>query len=255
MAPEPLWGIPWRRRLCERLSALNPIATRPVTSAPSRPTSVIWKRRPAWPDCARRFWRFSAESSLHIFRFASLQPDHGDWEVMLESVGRLYASGEEIDWEAFDAPYDRARIAGLPTYPFERTRHWVTPQAPGSAPRSQSAAHPLLGRRLNLATADAIYESDWSIAGQSWLEDHRVLGRVVFPAAGFLDAALACRSGSSRFSRKSRRSAMSNSPRVWEWRPCCIGPGLPRSAVARSRRTGIRPGPGPPATRDFGPFR
>ena len=45
---------------------------------------------------------------------------------MLRTLGSLYVKGVEVDWAAFDAPYHRCR-AGLPTYPFQRERYWLTP--------------------------------------------------------------------------------------------------------------------------------
>ena len=50
---------------------------------------------------------------------------HGreDWLQVLDTLGRLYKAGADVDWVAFDRPYTRARIS-LPTYPFARERHW-----------------------------------------------------------------------------------------------------------------------------------
>src|SRR6185436_4471590 len=52
----------------------------------------------------------------------SLKPDVDDWAVMLDSLGRLYVAGVRPDWAGFDQDYRRHRIAGLPTYPFQRRR-------------------------------------------------------------------------------------------------------------------------------------
>jgi acyl transferase domain-containing protein/thioesterase domain-containing protein len=46
-----------------------------------------------------------------------------DAEVFLNNVGRLWLTGTEIDWENLESP-GRRKIS-LPTYPFERQRHWV----------------------------------------------------------------------------------------------------------------------------------
>ena len=52
--------------------------------------------------------------------------EHGaDSDVILRSVGELYVRGVHVDWEAFERPFGRRRVA-LPTYPFQRERHWVT---------------------------------------------------------------------------------------------------------------------------------
>lgn len=54
----------------------------------------------------------------------SLRSGFSDWEVLLESVGKLYVRGADIDWFGFDKDYQRQRCP-LPTYPFEQRRHWI----------------------------------------------------------------------------------------------------------------------------------
>jgi acyl transferase domain-containing protein len=50
--------------------------------------------------------------------------------LLSEAVGRLWLAGAGIDWAAFAGPGRRRRVR-LPTYPFQRTRHWV--DQPGGA--------------------------------------------------------------------------------------------------------------------------
>jgi len=47
---------------------------------------------------------------------------------LLRSVGRLWLAGVDVDRRAFYAGQRRQRVP-LPPYPFERSRHWVTPSA------------------------------------------------------------------------------------------------------------------------------
>nr|CAD19092.1 StiH protein [Stigmatella aurantiaca Sg a15] len=54
---------------------------------------------------------------------SSLQKDRGDWTHLLRALGELYASGLKVDWQAFDQGYTRHHVT-LPTYPFQRERHW-----------------------------------------------------------------------------------------------------------------------------------
>ncbi|HEX9668077.1 MAG TPA: alpha/beta fold hydrolase, partial [Thermoanaerobaculia bacterium] len=53
-------------------------------------------------------------------------------DAVLETAGRLWAAGLEIDWERFHGPGRRRRVP-LPTYPFERKRHWVDWRPSGAA--------------------------------------------------------------------------------------------------------------------------
>jgi len=70
--------------------------------------------------------------------------DHAN---MLESLGKLWTAGVEVDWAAFYAAETRKRVV-LPTYPFERKRHWVeatpmTDVTPAPAPPPVSSPAPL----------------------------------------------------------------------------------------------------------------
>ncbi|MGD1808021.1 SDR family NAD(P)-dependent oxidoreductase [Dapis sp. BLCC M126] len=47
-----------------------------------------------------------------------------EWQQMLLSLGNLYVKGAKIDWLGFNQDYARQKV-GLPTYPFQRERHWI----------------------------------------------------------------------------------------------------------------------------------
>ncbi len=55
---------------------------------------------------------------------ASLRKDRDDWPQMLSSLGALFVLGVKPDWNAYDRPHGRRRVM-LPTYPFQRERHWL----------------------------------------------------------------------------------------------------------------------------------
>ena len=59
-------------------------------------------------------------------------PARGDEPVaLLESAARLWVNGCRINWTAADHPPPRTRVA-LPSYPYQRTRHWI--DAPATTP-------------------------------------------------------------------------------------------------------------------------
>lgn len=62
----------------------------------------------------------------------SLRRNTGDWSQMLESVAQLYVRGVPLDWDGFDRDRGRRKVV-LPTYPFQRGRHWVKSAAPSTA--------------------------------------------------------------------------------------------------------------------------
>jgi len=55
---------------------------------------------------------------------ASLRKDQSAWSEMLSGVQTLYAHGAAIDWAGVDHGQPQRRTS-LPSYPFQRKRHWV----------------------------------------------------------------------------------------------------------------------------------
>lgn len=56
-----------------------------------------------------------------------------DGAVILRSLGQLWLAGVPVDWAAFAAAEQRQRLP-LPTYPFQRQRYWIEPQARPAPP-------------------------------------------------------------------------------------------------------------------------
>ncbi|XXT16435.1 SDR family NAD(P)-dependent oxidoreductase [Sorangium sp. So ce429] len=129
----------------------------------------------------------------------SLRREQGAQRVLLESLAALYARGCPVAWARLFP--ERGRCVPLPTYPFERERHWIDAGArPSSAPRrsrqarGEAGAHPLLGASFSVATQPGarFWERDLSPAGAlSYLADHRVEGEIVLPGTAYLEMALA----------------------------------------------------------------
>ncbi|WP_415835051.1 type I polyketide synthase, partial [Corallococcus soli] len=65
-----------------------------------------------------------------------------DVPVLLEAVGKAWQAGVEVDWKSFNGRAARRRVS-LPTYPFERQRHWLEPTlGPGAPPPGATQAAP-----------------------------------------------------------------------------------------------------------------
>jgi phthiocerol/phenolphthiocerol synthesis type-I polyketide synthase E len=74
----------------------------------------------------------------------SLPEDSGALEHWLSSIGRLWVGGVDIDWPKLDGNGSRRRLP-LPTYPFERKRHWVDASAAEARPEHATAMAPAGG--------------------------------------------------------------------------------------------------------------
>jgi malonyl CoA-acyl carrier protein transacylase len=93
----------------------------------------------------------------------SLRQDQDDWQIMLEALATLYVKGVEINHAGFERAYRRSRVQ-LPTYPFQRVRHWIeTGDRTSTATRNSTAAtHSLLGERLPSPLALAQFQTQLS---------------------------------------------------------------------------------------------
>jgi len=68
--------------------------------------------------------REGLEDRLTVPSMRRVESDQSDESVILDAAGRLWLHGVPIDWDAYQAPRKRRRVP-LPTYPFQRERHWV----------------------------------------------------------------------------------------------------------------------------------
>ncbi|HEU4407576.1 MAG TPA: type I polyketide synthase [Polyangiaceae bacterium] len=107
-----------------------------------------------------------------------------DDEQVAAAVGRLWLAGVTIDWPAVYAKQRRRRVP-LPTYPFERKRHWVdavrSPWAPSAAARPA-------GRADDAQAALGRPSADAEVALERPPADVDATGEVPPPAPTFADA-------------------------------------------------------------------
>ena len=120
----------------------------------------------------------------------SLETGQGGWQTMLVSLASLYVRGASVDWKAFDEPYKPLKVP-LPTYPFERERCWEDPVSGPGAQKAAKPVHALLGERVSSALPMAQFQNRIGTDNIRYLNDHKVQGSVVFPAAAFLEMARA----------------------------------------------------------------
>jgi len=113
-------------------------------------------------------------------------------------LGQLYAQGLQVDWRGFDRDYARRRLS-LPTYPFQRQRHWIETTGTGCHQTAafrigakNESVHVLLGKRFDLpGTLEIHFEAQIGQNSPTFLRHHCIFETAILPASAYLEMALA----------------------------------------------------------------
>jgi acyl transferase domain-containing protein/acyl carrier protein len=116
----------------------------------------------------------------------SLRRREDEPAALARALGALYAAGVDLKWARLYPA--GGRPVALPSYPWQRERHWAESED-SERDRLGRQDHPLLGRRLNVAAPT--WEVELSRHRLPFLSDHRIKGAAVFPGAGYIEMALA----------------------------------------------------------------
>jgi NADPH:quinone reductase-like Zn-dependent oxidoreductase/acyl carrier protein len=112
----------------------------------------------------------------------SLKRGEGELSTLLGSLGALHVRGTPVRWHRCGSH------VRLPLHPWKHERFWH--EAPESTvTRLAPPSHPLLG--ASLSNAEATWELPVHSELLPYLDDHRLNSRIVFPAAGYLEMAIA----------------------------------------------------------------
>ncbi|HYO56082.1 SDR family NAD(P)-dependent oxidoreductase [Archangium sp.] len=119
----------------------------------------------------------------------SLRREQPEREVMLETLGGLYAAGREVEWKALHP--ESGRLVRLPDYPWQRQDCWFQPGAvnPAQKVAREERGHSLLGpvRRSSLRPGAFFWDVEVGVQNLPWLGDHRVQGTILLPTTAYLD--------------------------------------------------------------------
>lgn len=131
-----------------------------------------------------RQWRFAPAVRSKIVNpvmLPSLRENQSDWLQMLKALGTLYTNGIAINWHGFDTASPRRKVV-LPTYPFQRARHWVNVTAAQKQPAQKLA--PLLDKMMRLPSENkVIFETEFSLQQMPYMADHQIYDEVIVPGA------------------------------------------------------------------------
>lgn len=132
-----------------------------------------------------------ASLSLEIPYVGTLSRGVDDFQSLLTTAGQLQSLGYPIDMDKVNG-YDtclRQRVDDLPTYPWDHARYWAETRL-ATAYLQRKYRHPLLGAPQPDSTSQTKrWRNYLRLKEIPWLAGHKVQGRVIFPAAGYLSLA------------------------------------------------------------------
>ncbi|WP_420127386.1 beta-ketoacyl synthase N-terminal-like domain-containing protein [Longimicrobium sp.] len=111
----------WSRHLCSTVRFSDGVETMAAAgirvlleTGPGHGLRMLASQLTVWGD----------EAPVVVASMRHAYERQGDTAHVLGAAGRLWAAGVPVDWEAVHA-HARPRRVPLPTYPFERRRHWI----------------------------------------------------------------------------------------------------------------------------------
>ena len=142
---------------------------------------------------------------------ATLKRDADDELSLWRALGTAQVLGCPLDFKKVFR--HRSRYVGVPLYPWQRESHWHDRTNESLGALGQPLDHPLLGYRLS--QAEGVWENHLDVDRVPYLADHVVGGAVMFPAAGFIEIALAA-AGQSEGTSHELESLEIRAPLVFE---------------------------------------
>lgn len=113
----------------------------------------------------------------------------GVTEERLRGLCSLYIKGADVEWDYFYKNASLSRVR-LPSYPFEKTRHWVERSFKIDSTQSQSFRlfnHPLIDVCLVKSMNLEVYKTGFNVDKHWVLGEHKVLDRYVVPGTTYIE--------------------------------------------------------------------
>nr|WP_127891569.1 type I polyketide synthase [Streptomyces sp. S10(2018)] len=113
---------------------------------------------------------------------------------LLASAAALHTAGARLDLGTLTAD---GRYVDLPTYPWQRTRHWIsrsparaataTTAPPEPAADGEHSTHPLLGKPSPAEGTTRVWQGPLRLADNPYLRDHCIQDTIILPGTAHLE--------------------------------------------------------------------
>jgi acyl transferase domain-containing protein/NADPH:quinone reductase-like Zn-dependent oxidoreductase/aryl carrier-like protein len=169
-------------------NAREPVRFAAAAEALIRSEYHCWLELAAHPVLSGYVKESAAAVGASVTVVPTLRRKEPDELVAFNALASLYTEGHRLDWQQlFPAGYRRVK---LPSIPWQRQHYWTESEASLRSRRGAAeASHPLLGHRTGAVTN--LWQPQLDRSQLRYLQDHRVHGGAVYPAAAYAEMALA----------------------------------------------------------------
>ncbi|WP_292435676.1 type I polyketide synthase [Methylobacter sp.] len=117
---------------------------------------------------------------------------------LLHTISALYQMGLNINWPNYYQSF-KGRYLNLPGYPFTRKKYWFKRSTRTALPEQIASLHPLLHSKLELAgeAGKQVFTALLNAESPAFHQDHRYRGKILVPAAHYLEMAIAAFGGTA----------------------------------------------------------
>lgn len=131
------------------------------------------------------------QTAPELFWVQTLHPTKPATQSLGQALADCYDAGLNVDWNVYHCGHAYAWL-DLPFYSFERRSHWLPGKPRCLTPTRPSAVgeFALLGE-AHITSTGVEFRRSLSADEPAYLADHQVMGRVVFPGAGYVETLLA----------------------------------------------------------------
>lgn len=154
----------------------------------------------------------AAAQARDVLTVSTIDGERDDFAALSSAIARLHVHGHEIDWTALVGCPQHG--VALPPLPWHLQDYWHELNE-ARAQLSPKTWHPLLGTRDQ--SAEPTWSATLSLEDLGFLSDHRLDGKVLFPAAAMIEMIRAA--GQSLFDSDSLDIAELHFPQALELRP------------------------------------
>ncbi len=154
----------------------------------------------------------AAAQGRNVLTVSTIDSERDDFAAFGSAIAKLHVHGHTIDWSALlgEAP----RGLALPPLPWHLQDYWHESEE-ARAGLNPTTWHPLLGTRDR--SAQPMWSATVSLEDLGFLSDHRLDGKVVFPAAAMIEMMRAA--GQSLFNSESLEISDLHFPQALELHP------------------------------------